>query len=78
MLNTYVAETDEQGNLNLPEGMRLPEGCKVLITVLQEEALKKTSPQKANDEALLSESALEEDWDKPEEDDAWNCLNREK
>lgn len=73
MLNTYVAETDEQGNLQLPKGLRLTEGCRILITVLDD-----ASKPKANDEALLSESALREDWDKPEEDEAWDCLIQEK
>ena len=68
-----MAETDEQGNLQLPKGLRLPEGYRILITVLDD-----ASTPKANDEALLSESALREDWDKPEEDDAWDCLNKEK
>lgn len=73
MLNTYVAETEKQGNLQLPKGLRLPEGRWILITALDD-----ASTPKANDEALLSESARREDWDNPEEDDAWDCLNREK
>lgn len=72
MLNTYEARIDEQGNLQIPEGIVLPEGCKVLITVLQEQ------PEvRANEEALLSEQVLKEDWEKKEEDDAWQSLNRE-
>ena len=47
MLNTYEARTDEQGNLLVPVGVKLPEDCRVLITVLDE------SPSlQANDEAL--------------------------
>ena len=72
MLNTYEATTDEQGNLCIPEGLKLPEGCRILITVLEELPVATT-----NDEALLSEPSLGVDWNKPEEDDAWNCLNQE-
>ena len=72
MLNTYEARTDEQGNLLVPDSLKLPEGCRVLITVLEE------SPKKlANDEALLSENTLAKDWNRPEEDDAWQSLNQE-
>ncbi len=52
MLRTYEAQTDEQGNLLVPEGLKLPEGCRVLITVLDEPAR-----QPVNDEALLSEQS---------------------
>ena len=70
---TYEAQTDEQGNLCLPANIKLPEGCRVLITVLDE-----NPRQQVNDEALLSEKALAEDWDKPEEDEAWSSLGREQ
>ena len=72
MLNTYEAMTDDQGNLRVPDGLKLPEGCRVLITVLDE-----APRQQANEEALLSEKSLAEDWDKPEEDDAWAHLNQD-
>ena len=72
MLHTYEAQTDEQGNLLVPEGLKLPEGCRVLITVLDEPAR-----QPMNDEALLSEQSLAEDWDNPEEDEAWSSLNQD-
>ncbi|WP_263079841.1 hypothetical protein [Endozoicomonas sp. Mp262] len=70
---TYEAKTDEQGNLCLPPNIKLPEGCRILVTVLDE--LPKL--QQINDEALLSEKALAEDWDKPEEDEAWSTLGKE-
>jgi antitoxin component of MazEF toxin-antitoxin module len=34
----------------------------------------KSVPKKANETALLSETALRRDWDKPEEDKAWANL----
>ena len=72
MLNTYEARTDAEGNLKVPDGVVLPEGCRVLITVLEEDP--KTQ---VNDEALLSEQALAEDWSTLEEDEAWQGLSRE-
>ena len=73
MLNTYKATIDQQGQLQLPHNLKLPCGSKVLITVLDE-----PSSPIANDEALLSESALSEDWNKPEEDEAWEFLQKEQ
>lgn len=72
MLNTYEAKTDDQGNLLVPEGLKLPEGCRVLITVLEESP----APQ-ANDEALLSEQSLAADWDNSAEDEAWKSLSQD-
>ncbi|USE38673.1 hypothetical protein [Endozoicomonas sp. SCSIO W0465] len=72
MLNTFEAKTDEQGNILVPSGIKLPEGCRILITVLDE------SPKhQVNDEALLSEKSLAADWDNPDEDEAWKSLNQD-
>ena len=73
MLNTYEAKTDLHGNILMPEGLNLPQGCRVLITVLDEEPR-----HPVNEEALLSEKSLAEDWNKPEEDEAWASLNQEQ
>lgn len=73
MPTTYETKTDEQGNLCLPPNIKLPEDCRILVTVLDEPP----KSQQANDEALLSEQVLSEDWDKPEEDEAWSTLGRE-
>ena len=62
MLQTIEVEIDAQGQVH-PVGLNkpLPPG-RALLTPL------------ANEEALLSESALAEDWLKPEEDKAWAYL----
>ncbi|UYM18552.1 hypothetical protein [Endozoicomonas euniceicola] len=73
MLHTYKATIDQKGNLQLPENIVLPSGSQVLITVLD-----KPLPDTVNDEALLSEQALAEDWNKPEEDKAWESLQQEQ
>ena len=65
MLQTIEVEIDAQGQVH-PVGLNkpLPPG-RALLTLL-------TPP--ANEESLLSESALAEDWLKPEEDKAWAYL----
>ena len=73
MLHTYKATVDQKGNLQLPENLTLPSGSQVLITVLD-----KPLPDTANDETLLSEQALAKDWNKPEEDEAWETLRQEQ
>ena len=65
MLPTIEVEIDAQGQVHPAEiDKPLPAG-RALLTLL-------TPP--ANEEALLSEAALAEDWLKPEEDEAWAAL----
>ena len=65
MLQTIEVEIDAQGQVH-PVGLNkpLPPG-RALLTLL-------TPP--VNEESLLSEPALAEDWLKPEEDAAWAYL----
>ncbi len=67
MHTTIEAEVDEHGNIRPREHVSLPPGSRLLITVLEPEAV---------DTALLSESSLAADWNRPEEDAAWADLNR--
>jgi len=64
---TIEAEVDEQGNIKPTEPVVLPPGSRVLVTVLE--------PSGA-DTALLSEAALAEDWQRPEEDAAWSHFSQ--
>ena len=73
MLQTYKVTVDHKGDLKLPKNLVLPSGSQVLVTILDESA-----PDSINDEGLLSEKALAEDWDKPEEDEAWESLQPEQ
>ena len=59
---------DEHGNIRPKEPVTLAPGSRVLITVLDPEAV---------DTALLSEPSLATDWDRPQEDAAWAHLARE-
>ncbi len=72
MLRTIEAVIDEKGNVRLLEPVHLPAGRRVLITILEESVAEIPEP------ALLSEPALAEDWNRPEEDEAWSHLQQEE
>ena len=71
MIQTVEAVIDEQGNVRLLDPVHLPSGRRALVTIL-ENRLVAGPPQSA----LLSEAALAEDWDRPEEDEAWSHLQQ--
>lgn len=70
MLQTYEATVDEHGNIKPIEPVTLTTGQRILITVLSEPSLT------VSETALLSEAALAEDWNRPEEDEAWTHLQQ--
>ena len=63
---TIEARVDEAGVIRPKEPIALPPGSRLLITVLSIPA--------TGEGALLSEQALAEDWNRPEEDQAWSTL----
>ena len=67
MIRTIEAMIDEQGSVLLQEAVALSAPRRALVTILEEEAY-------PNETALLSEAALAEDWNRPEEDFAWSHL----
>jgi len=71
MLQTFEAVIDEQGNVRLLTPVRLPTARRAIVTILDYEAISNVS-----ETALLSEPALAEDWNRPEEDVAWSHLQR--
>lgn len=69
MIQTIEAVIDQQGNVRLLESITLSTVRRALVTILEEE------PSKAiSDATLLSELSLAEDWNRPEEDEAWQHL----
>ncbi|HEX5883530.1 MAG TPA: hypothetical protein VFY67_03195 [Pyrinomonadaceae bacterium] len=66
MIQTVEAVIDENGRVQLLEDVRLPEARRALVTILEEEPATEVS-----ETALLSEQSLAEDWNRPEEDEAW-------
>lgn len=69
MIQTIEAIIDEQGNVRLLEPIRLPKSHRALVTILEDEPI-----LVLHETALLSEAALAEDWNHPEEDAAWSHL----
>ncbi len=67
MARTVEATVDENGVVRLLEAVHLTTTHRALVTILEE-------PPYANAPALLSEAALAEDWNRPEEDVAWSHL----
>jgi hypothetical protein len=72
MIRTVEAIIDEHGRVRLLEELRLPEPRRALVSILEE------GPRTGVSEtALLSEPALAQDWERPEEDEAWSHLQPE-
>jgi hypothetical protein len=72
MIRTIEAIVDKHGHVRLLEELRLPEARRALVTILEKAPRTGTS-----ETALLSEPALAEDWERPEEDQAWSHLQPE-
>jgi hypothetical protein len=70
MIKTVEAVIDEKGRVRLLESINLPSPRRALVTILGEPVAS------ISETALLSEQALAEDWNKPEEDAAWSHLQR--
>ncbi len=66
MTRILEAVIDEQGVVRLLEDVHLPAARRALVTILEDEP--NTHPAET---AILSEAALAEDWNRPEEDAAW-------
>jgi hypothetical protein len=71
MIRTIEAVIDEQGTVRLLEDVHLPAARRALVTILEEEP----APH-IHEMALLSEAALAEDWNRPEEEAAWSHLQQ--
>lgn len=67
MIRTIEAVIDEHGSVLLQEAVALTAPRRALVTILEEEPY-------FDEAALLSEDALAEDWNRPEEDAAWSHL----
>ena len=67
MIRTIEAVVSENGEVRLSEPVKLKGVHRALVTILEE------PPTEALETTLLSEKSLE-DWNRPEEDDAWSNL----
>ncbi|GAB4456680.1 MAG: hypothetical protein OHK0029_15080 [Armatimonadaceae bacterium] len=79
-METVEATVDEQGNIHLLEPLRKGRQRRALITILDEppRPIRETKLPSAPDTALLSEPALFVDWNRPEEEEAWDHLQSEQ
>jgi hypothetical protein len=71
MIQTVEAIIEPGGKVLLLESVNLTESRRALVTILEDEPAK-TVPTTA----LLSEPSLAEDWNRPEEDEAWSHLQQ--
>ena len=73
MIQTVEAIIEPDGKVLLLEDVQLTESRRALVTILEDEPAS-TVPITA----LLSEQALAEDWNRPEEDEAWSHLQQDQ
>jgi hypothetical protein len=67
-LQTVLAQIDSDGQIRLLEKIKLTKSRKALVTVLDEDI--ETIPESL----LFSEAVLAKDWNRSEEDEAWEYL----
>jgi hypothetical protein len=70
-MKTVEAVIEPTGEVHLVEPVHVTSPRRALVTILEE------TPA-ANETALLSEAALAEDWNRPEEEAAWAHLQPAK
>ena len=69
MIQTFEAVIDKNGNIHLLQEIKLSASKRALVTILDEEPVTSIS-----ETALLSEVSLAQDWQKSEEEEAWQHL----
>ena len=69
MIQTIEAIIEPDGKVLLLEDVQLTESHRALVTILEDEPVARASVT-----GLLSEPSLAEDWNRPEEDEAWSHL----
>lgn len=72
MIQTVEAVVDADGHVRLLGEIQVSGPRRAFVTILEEPA---ATPSEA---ALLAEAALAPDWSRPEEDEAWAHLQRER
>jgi hypothetical protein len=71
MIQTVEAIIEPDGKVLLLEDVQLSGSHRALVMILEDEPASNASVT-----ALLSEQSLAEDWNRPEEDEAWSHLQR--
>lgn len=71
VLRSIEVTVEKDGTVRLPTNVKLSARRRAILTILDE-------PMTVAETALLSETALAEDWDRPEEEEAWAYLQSGK
>lgn len=69
MIRKIEAVVDERGTVRLKETVRLSAPRRAVVTIFDEDRA-----IEVDETALLSEPALAQDWNRPEEDAVWSYL----
>ncbi len=69
VIQTLEAEIDEHGSVKLAKPIHLDRSHRALVMIMLDQAA-----QGVSECALLSQEALAQDWNNPEEDAAWQHL----
>jgi hypothetical protein len=64
-LKMLEATIDQEGRVHLLSPLKLDHPAKAVVIII---------PDDTDETALLSEPSLAEDWNRPEEDEAWSHL----
>ena len=70
MLRSVEATIDAEGGVHLAEPVHVQAPCRAIVTIIDELEIPEA--------ARLSEPALAQDWNRPEEDAAWAHLQRDR
>ena len=71
MIQTVEAIIEPDGTVFLLESINLTKSRRALVMILEDEPAQSVSTT-----AVLSEQSLAEDWNRPEEDEAWSHLQQ--
>ncbi|MEI8140553.1 MAG: hypothetical protein WCI03_11890 [bacterium] len=66
MLMAVEATIETNGTVYLMEPIHLAHTCRAIVTIMDESEIPETT--------LLSQNALAQDWERPEEEAAWSHL----
>jgi hypothetical protein len=70
VLKSIEATIEKNGMVYLREPISLPHACRAIVTIIDDLDLPES--------ALLSEKSLAQDWNRPEEDEAWSHLQQDQ
>lgn len=68
MMRSVEAVIETDGDIHLKEPVHVAHPCRAIVTIMEEPEVSET--------ARLTEAALGEDWNRPEEEAAWSHLQQ--